>query len=598
MNNFDNIKFKSYQKNFIFIFSVSFLYFFPLFATGSGRLIDYTTTHFSLLILSENLFSPYTFFYDLIGPGTRLPLGSGLYNFFPTSFFIQNYFLFFTSTIVFGLYLQLNFCKKLFKIFNFKNYYLLAFLLSTNITVIYHLLNSDGIKIFFTFSCLPCLLYYTLKFLNVQTKLYFYKLIFFLSFVTLNSHEGYLITSCLGFLLLVIFNRNFFFLSKTFFYFGLIIFFLVNIENIYRIYSDLSNYPSSERSFIKPYDLKHYTSGIVFIFKFLEDFFKLNFTFLSPTKVWDNFYLPFGGLLFYFSFIECLRLLLKNNSKNIYYINIIFLILIFLSFFDLIKITFGTIAASYAFRDAINFFSIILFGSFLNNIKSFKIKNFIIFLVLTSAIMHISSSIYLKFKVDRNNFDVIRKNDDVKNSIFSKTLENLDLKNKNFSKTYLSEGIWQKIYNQDEGFLTYLKNRIVCGESLAHLSTKLGFNRYLIISKHIEDKCDGRNNINILEDSFESFLGAIFLDNDYEFTKNIILTIIEKYIDFTDIIIKNNNYKEQIIKYLQHNYKENPKFTDRDQDDNGFYYCDLYLHHCYSDFLFEVSLNIRLSLMF
>ena len=64
--------------------------------------------------------------------------------------------------------------------------------------------------------------------------------------------------------------------------------------------------------------------------------------------------------------------------------------------------------------------------------------------------MHISSSIYLKFKVDRNNFDVIKKNDDVKNSIFSKTLENLDLKNKNFSKTYLSEGIWQKIHNQDE----------------------------------------------------------------------------------------------------------------------------------------------------
>ena len=450
MNNFDNIKFKSYQKNFIFIFSVSFLYFFPLFVTGSGRLIDYTTTHFSLLILSENLFSPYTFFYDLIGPGTRLPLGSGLYNFFPTSFFIENYFLFFTSTIVFGFYLQLNFCKKLFKIFNFKNYYLLAFLLSTNITVIYHLLNGDAIKIFFTFSCLPCLLYYTLKFLNLQSKLYFYKLIFFLSFVTLNSHEGYLITSCLGFLLLVFFNRNFFFLTKTFFYFGLVIFFLINIENIYRIYSDLFNYPSSERSFIKPYDLKHYTSGIVFIFKFLEDFFKLDFPFLSPTKMWDNYYLPFGGLLFYFSFFECFRLFVKNNSKNIYYINIIFLILIFLSLLDLNNISFGVIVASYAFRDAINFFSIILFGNFLKNIKNFKIKTFIIFLVLISAILHMSSSIYLKFKEDRNNFDVIKKNDDLNNSIFSKTLENLDLKNKNFSKTYLSEGIWKKINNQDE----------------------------------------------------------------------------------------------------------------------------------------------------
>ena len=143
--------------------------------------------------------------------------------------------------------------------------------------------------------------------------------------------------------------------------------------------------------------------------------------------------------------------------------------------------------------------------------------------------------------------------------------------------SYLFERFY-KIYDQNEGFLTYLKNRIVCGESLAHLSNRLGFNRYLIISKHIEDNCDGRNNKNILEDVFEAFIGAIYLDNNYEFTKNIILTIIEKYIDFTDIIIKNNNYKEQIIKYLQHNYKENPifKVDINENDDNGFYYCDLY----------------------
>jgi ribonuclease III len=142
--------------------------------------------------------------------------------------------------------------------------------------------------------------------------------------------------------------------------------------------------------------------------------------------------------------------------------------------------------------------------------------------------------------------------------------------------SYLYERFY-KIYNQNEGFLTYLKNRIVCGESLAHLSNKLGFNRYIVISKHIEDNCDGRNNKNILEDVFEAFIGAIYLDNDYDFTKNIILTIIEKYVDFTDIIIKNNNYKEQIIKYLQHNYKENPTFkVILDENDDKVYNCIMY----------------------
>ena len=138
--------------------------------------------------------------------------------------------------------------------------------------------------------------------------------------------------------------------------------------------------------------------------------------------------------------------------------------------------------------------------------------------------------------------------------------------------SYLYERFY-KIYNQDEGFLTYLKNRIVCGEMNAYLSSKLGFNKHLIISKHIEDKC-GRNNKKILNNVFESFLGAIFLDNDYDITKNILLNIIEKHIDFTDIIIKNNNYKDQIYKYLQHNFKENPRYSDTVCNDD-IYRCDL-----------------------
>ena len=44
---------------------------------------------------------------------------------------------------------------------------------------------------------------------------------------------------------------------------------------------------------------------------------------------------------------------------------------------------------------------------------------------------------------------------------------------------------------------------------------------------------------------------------------------------FTDIIIKNNNYKDQIIKYLQHNYKENPKYIDKINDDDDLYSCEL-----------------------
>ena len=76
------------------------------------------------------------------------------------------------------------------------------------------------------------------------------------------------------------------------------------------------------------------------------------------------------------------------------------------------------------------------------------------------------------------------------------------------------------IHNQNEGFLTKLKIRLVCGENLCKFSKNINLQKHIIISKHIEEKCSGRENTNILEDVFEAFVGAIYLDNDYETTKD------------------------------------------------------------------------------
>ena len=132
----------------------------------------------------------------------------------------------------------------------------------------------------------------------------------------------------------------------------------------------------------------------------------------------------------------------------------------------------------------------------------------------------------------------------------------------------------------DEGFLTKLKIRFVCGEQLAFLSNQLTLNPYLIISKHIETNCDGRNNINILEDVYEAFLGAIFLDtNDLDLVKQFIVQTIEKYVDFSETIQTDTNYKDQILKYIQHNYFVNPTYqTTKNESDHTFeskiYRCD------------------------
>ena len=44
---------------------------------------------------------------------------------------------------------------------------------------------------------------------------------------------------------------------------------------------------------------------------------------------------------------------------------------------------------------------------------------------------------------------------------------------------------------------------------------------------------------------------------------------IESKIDFADIIIKDNNYKDQILRYFQHNFKIHPIYrTDKNENTN------------------------------
>ena len=126
---------------------------------------------------------------------------------------------------------------------------------------------------------------------------------------------------------------------------------------------------------------------------------------------------------------------------------------------------------------------------------------------------------------------------------------------------------FHNIYSTNEGFLTKLKIRLVCGENLCKFSKNINLQEFVIISKHIEQKCSGRENSNILEDIFESFIGAIYLDQGYIVVQDFLIKVIEEYADFTEILLTDNNYKDQISRYFQQNFKIFPKYETYKQDD-------------------------------
>jgi len=150
----------------------------------------------------------------------------------------------------------------------------------------------------------------------------------------------------------------------------------------------------------------------------------------------------------------------------------------------------------------------------------------------------------------------------------------------NVIANYLYNRYFHK-HDLQEGFLTKLKIRFVCGEQLAYLSKCLGFNKYMILSKYI-DNCDGRNSRNILEDTFEAFIGALYHDSgNFKLVEQFVINTIEKYVDFGETILYDNNYKDQILRYLQHNYKVYPTYKTEKDDCDNTYNCKIYKENEY-----------------
>ena len=164
-------------------------------------------------------------------------------------------------------------------------------------------------------------------------------------------------------------------------------------------------------------------------------------------------------------------------------------------------------------------------------------------------------------------------------SLFEESYETMEFLGDSLLGSVISSYLYERYvrnFGVDEGFLTKLKIRLVCGEQLGYLSERMGFAEFMIISKHIDDNCEGRQNIHILEDTYEAFLGALYLDTgDMDLVKQFILRSIEEHVDFVELISKDNNYKDQILRYFQHNFKVHPTYICEKNEDTNTFECQI-----------------------
>lgn len=86
----------------------------------------------------------------------------------------------------------------------------------------------------------------------------------------------------------------------------------------------------------------------------------------------------------------------------------------------------------------------------------------------------------------------------------------------------ISQFLFNRFPNLTEGELTKARAVIVCEPTLARHAARLEIGKYLLLGKG-ELSSGGRERISILADSFESLIGAVYLDGGFERAADFVL---------------------------------------------------------------------------
>lgn len=112
----------------------------------------------------------------------------------------------------------------------------------------------------------------------------------------------------------------------------------------------------------------------------------------------------------------------------------------------------------------------------------------------------------------------------------------------------ITKHLYDFFSNEQEGFLTKARTKIVRGKTLSTISMNLGLYKFILM----DDKGmrhEWFKNQKILEDVFESFIGAIYLDLGICHVKQFI----QKHILSAPIDLEDDNYKDIVMRWCQAN---------------------------------------------
>lgn len=123
-----------------------------------------------------------------------------------------------------------------------------------------------------------------------------------------------------------------------------------------------------------------------------------------------------------------------------------------------------------------------------------------------------------------------------------------------------SDYLFIEFPEKDEGFMTQLRSKIVSRQSLNRIASKLGLDNYVI-----SNAVGNTTQKHIFGDAFEAMMGAIYLDQGYDFANRLLINKIFKlHLSIDDILRSETDFKSRLIEWCQKNHYTIEFRTDSD----------------------------------
>lgn len=154
--------------------------------------------------------------------------------------------------------------------------------------------------------------------------------------------------------------------------------------------------------------------------------------------------------------------------------------------------------------------------------------------------------------------------------------------------------VYRRFPEGNPGFLTMIKKQLISRWTLSRIAEVCGMGEYIVLSKTLDDKHDGRQDVKRMCDVLEAFIGALYLDFNedkhgflaaflsgpgYQVAEKLLLAILESpeaLIDMTALITDDGDHEAKLRNLLRR-WKRTDVVYDTNRNANtGEWSCLIY----------------------